>query len=75
MAKKKPIQQPSQEDILRSSLNYHKDLIADVWWVLTDITSYDLKPEPYLRLVNYMLGDIACQRYEEKEAQENKNDK
>jgi hypothetical protein len=44
---------------LESSLNYHRRLIKDAWWMLTDINAHDLNMDIHIRAVSALLSGIA----------------
>ena len=44
---------------LEASLNWHKKIIKDAWWILTDIQANDLNADIHIYGVASMLSDIA----------------
>ena len=50
--------------------DYLERIIADTWWILTDIISHQLDPKYHLSSVSSRLADIAIDRLEK----DNKDD-
>ena len=46
-------------DMLNARLTWHRRLIKDAWWILTDIQEHQLNAEPHIQAVVMMLSDIA----------------
>ena len=44
---------------LEASLKWHKKIIKDAWWILTDIQANDLNSDIHIYSVTCMLSDIA----------------
>jgi hypothetical protein len=59
---------------LEASLKWHKKIIKDAWWILTDIQSNDLNADIHIFGVASMLSDIAVSVLDE-EHEAKTNDK
>lgn len=71
MKDKKTKELENKIKILESSVNYHRRLIKDAWWMLTDISANDLNSDIHIRAVSALLSDIALCVLDEEDA---KND-
>lgn len=52
---------------LEASLKWHKRIIKDAWWILTDIQANDLNADIHIYGVASMLSDIALSVLDEQE--------
>lgn len=59
---------------LEASLKWHKRIIKDAWWILTDIQANSLNADIHIYGVASMLSDIALSVLEEQEKNKQKED-